>query len=643
VAKHCIASLLVGAALISSAFAANVPCDSLLPVTTKGFLSIPDVAQFVAKWNETQLGHLVNDPMMKPFVDDLREQLNAKLAKSQVKLGVTLDELDGICGGEFCVALIQPENDAKRHAAVMLVDITDRAAKAAEVVDKISKNLLGQGAKKRVEKIGDVSVSIFTMPKKRAEDPAAEAYYVTHRDMLIAANDRDTTAKILARLNGQAGDTLSNHPAYIATMQRCTKESGTVVPHVRWFVEPISCAEAARAASGGRKKRGTDLLRVLRNQGFDAIQGVGGHVILATGDEQLVHRTMIYAPPVPRADGSANPERYNLAARMMAFPNSENLQPQPWVSRDLGTYFTFNWKMIEAFEYSKTLVNEMLSGGEDTDLMEDVIRSLAEDKDGPHVDLRTDLVHHLAERVTVITDCRRPVTPDSERRMFAIELTNPEAVSQAIDKAFDADAEATQREFEGHIIWEIIADDTPADVEPIRVEGDGFDPFAESTDPLAAEDEKENRILPNSAITVADGHLLVASHVDFIVDYLRRAPGTDMLTDAADYRQVQDTLAKFVTGPSSFRFFTRTDEAYLATYELIKQGKMPESKTLLAQLLNRLFGPDEEGILREQQIDGTKMPEYDAVRRYLGAAGAAVQSEEDGWFMSGCLLSKDAQ
>ena len=68
---------------------------------------------------------------------------------------------------------------------------------------------------------------------------------------------------------------------------------------------------------------------------------------------------------------------------------------------------------------------------------------------------------------------------------------------------------------------------------------------------------------------------------------------------------------------------------------------MPEAKTLLGKLLNQLLGPDEKGILREQQIDGSKMPEFDAVRRYLGPAGMYVQSEEDGWFMAGCLLSKE--
>jgi hypothetical protein len=70
---------------------------------------------------------------------------------------------------------------------------------------------------------------------------------------------------------------------------------------------------------------------------------------------------------------------------------------------------------------------------------------------------------------------------------------------------------------------------------------------------------------------------------------------------------------------------------------------MPEAETLLAKVLNRLLGPEEEGVLREQQIDGSKMPAFDALRRYLGPSGLYTKSESDGWFVTGLLLSKDSE
>jgi len=72
---------------------------------------------------------------------------------------------------------------------------------------------------------------------------------------------------------------------------------------------------------------------------------------------------------------------------------------------------------------------------------------------------------------------------------------------------------------------------------------------------------------------------------------------------------------------------------------------MPESETMLGRLLNRMFTQDEdeyEGILREQKIDGQELPPFEMVRRYFGPAGTLVRSEDNGWFIVGATLSKQA-
>ncbi len=641
-AKYCSLFFGISALCISTFAQATPPSESLLPSTTKGYLSVPDVQLLGERWDETQLGQLAKDPIMKPFADDLRAQIQGKLSGTRLRLGLSMEDLKGIYGGELSIAVVQPQNDATQHATALIVDVTGHLDQVQETLAKVRGNLLDQGAKERASKLDGVDVTVFTLPKKREDSPTVEPHYALHQDTLIVTDHAALCEQILQRLNGkQVGEVLADHFVFNATFERCARDSGDVAPHIRWFVEPFGYGMAARVAAGGRQRKGPDLLRILPAQGFDAIRGIGGYVYFATGAEEIVHRTMVYAPPVDGEQG------YRLAARMLEFPNNDVHDPQDFVPRDLGSYFTFNWKMKEAFEHSKTLVNALLGGDKDGDLMEDIIDGLAMDKDGPQVDLRKDLVAHFAERASMITDCRRPITPESERLLVAVELTNPEAVRATIDKAFDTDPDAEKREFEGHVIWEIIKESAPADVEELQIEGDGFgafDPFAEQQVPdLPAQNNNQENILPNSAITVAHGHLIVATHVDSIVEMLQRPLGTELLRDAADYQLINSALAKIGAGSSSFRFFARTDETYRPTYELIRQGKMPESKTVLGRVLNQLLGPDEKGILREQEIDGTKMPEFDAVRRYLGPSGMYVHSEPDGWFMAGCLISKELQ
>jgi len=58
------------------------------------------------------------------------------------------------------------------------------------------------------------------------------------------------------------------------------------------------------------------------------------------------------------------------------------------VPEGVASYTTFNWDMEQAFEASKTLVNE-LAGDK---VFEDVLQSIATDPSGPQIDIREELI-----------------------------------------------------------------------------------------------------------------------------------------------------------------------------------------------------------------------------------------------------------
>ena len=130
----------------------------------------------------------------------------------------------------------------------------------------------------------------------------------------------------------------------------------------------------------------------------------------------------------------------------------------------------------------------------------------------------------------------------------------------------------------------------------------------------------------------------MATHVDFIEDLITGQPTS--LGKMDDYQRVSKMLTQLGSQLDSFRIFSRTDESYRAAYELLKQGKLPESETMLARLLNAMFGPREEGAVRQQEIDGSKLPEFDDVKKYFGPGGVYVQTEGNGWTIVGCLIKK---
>jgi hypothetical protein len=171
------------------------------------------------------------------------------------------------------------------------------------------------------------------------------------------------------------------------------------------------------------------------------------------------------------------------------------------------------------------------------------------------------------------------------------------------------------------------------------IEGAGF-VSTEAAPEQKKEEEAEDARLPNMAITVYLDHLIVSTHVDFIQDFITHQANPANLAQANDYQRVKAALGGLGANLNSFWFFSRTDESYRATYDLLKQGKLPEAETLLARLLNAMLGPREEGAVRQQEIDGSKLPDFEQVMKYLGPGGLFAQTQDDGWWLVGCLLKK---
>ena len=103
--------------------------------------------------------------------------------------------------------MVQPGNDPETHANVVLVDITGHEAQAKAVVEKVTKSLLEQGAKKKTATLDGVAAVVFEMPKKRPDSPLVEAVYVLHKDRLVVLNDnRELVTWALYSLGLSAND-----------------------------------------------------------------------------------------------------------------------------------------------------------------------------------------------------------------------------------------------------------------------------------------------------------------------------------------------------------------------------------------------------------------------------------------------------
>jgi hypothetical protein len=286
---------------LASPSLAAVPSELLLPATTKGFISTQDVDEVRKTFNETQLGELVNDPVMKPFIEDFRRQIGARLEQAGRRLGVRWEDMEGVYGGEVALAMVQPNPQNKMsHATVLIVDITGKRQQADALLAKIDANQRANRAEPRRLRIGGIEVVNYTQQPRPGEATREKSYHFIAGEQLIASDDEATITAVIGRLNGGAKDTLASLRSFDETQKRCAEAAGDTRHHVRWFVEPFGYAEVTRAAQGGKRRRGTDILKILQTQGFAAVQGIGGHIFFATDKTEVLHRTFVYAPPVQR-------------------------------------------------------------------------------------------------------------------------------------------------------------------------------------------------------------------------------------------------------------------------------------------------------------------------------------------------------
>ncbi|HEX3725553.1 MAG TPA: hypothetical protein VHV08_04895 [Pirellulales bacterium] len=619
-----------------ASFAAVGPAENLLPSNTKGFLSVGSVDQFKAAWNKTQLGELMQDPLMQAFADSFKQQLRQKWLQTHLRLGITWEDLDGVPSGEVGVGLIQVSE--KEVCMAIVADVTGHPEQTAALREKLHRNLTSQKAVHSQKNILGTLVTVFDIPKHE-EIPARQMAYFVRDDkaggtLLAAADNLKVIEGILARATETKSDGLANVAAFAAVTKRCLAAAGDLAPHCRWFIEPFGYAESMRVMNDSEAqshRKGTDMLKILKNQGFTAIEGVGGFVNFSVDKYDILHRTFIYGP-----GNQASGERFTLAARMLDIPNGGDFAPPDWVPRDVSSYAAMNLNTKNAFESSKTLVNEIVGD----EVFEDVLESIKTDENGPRIDIRKELIAYLENRVVIFSDNQLPITPKSERIVFAVPTNNAEKLAVTIQKQMETDEDAKRREINGHVVWEVV--DAQTDLPMITIEnaealaGDGADKAAD-------EEPEEKPMLPNSAVTVAFGQLFVATHIDILAKVLASEEQRQKLSTSSDFERVTTEMAKLKLSSESAEMFTRTDDAYRQAYELLRAGRMPEAESMIGKLLNSMLGEGKEGVLRSQRIDGSKLPEFDAVRRYLGPAGLSVTTEGDGWFITGIVLPKQAE
>lgn len=564
--------------------------DHLLSSDTYAFLTVRDVALLKEKWGQTQYGRMLADPALEPFLEDIRLHGADLFSGVEDQIGLTAAELFEVPQGHLTAAVTS--NADGELAIVVLLEYGDNQAKVDELVAQAGQRLEEDGAERREEDYLETPLVIFDIPPAPDAPAAAtgpqQFVYFLKDEVLVAGNNAAALKEILDRWPGDAEQTLADNPAYARIAEETA--GGGDPPLIAWYLDFVGLATAG---AGQVQDPNTQMAMLMLPQlGLDKLQGIGGTYDMAVGQYDGVSRIYVYidGPPVG-------------LLQIFTFPPAD-LHPEPWAPSDVAYYLTLNWDVDAAWQGVVDISNQMQAG-----MLDQTLRQMAEDPNGPGIDLVSDVIEPLSGRFTMLTDYEEPVTPESQRMLFAFALDDPKTMASSLDKMLAmAGPQVEKREFEGHVIHEL---------PPMP------------TAPQLNEEQPVERA--KTGIAVANDYLMIATNVRLLEKVLRPASDQESLAQSLDYRLV---ARQFPENPSWIGF-SRPELEMRALYESIRSGQFQEQMAPMA-----LFFPQLLAVINA--IDGSKLPEFDVVRRYLAPGGSYMVTGDSGMHFVGFSLRKEA-
>ena len=627
----------------------QIPSEFLLPATTRAFVSIPDPETLKARFGATQYAKLIKDPAIKPFFDSFESQTKDWLNEQNVRLGLDVDDIQAVRSGEICIAGVLPKLDAKKaakgsHGMVFLMDVSKSPKEAKALLVKINANLKKRGATQETKPINGSKVTVSTIVNKTRIRKEQKNYQVISNGWLLVSDNVTIFRDVLRRVNNQKAiiveETLAKKRSFVTIQKRTQFEE--YASQVRWYVDPFGYIQLARVLkeeSSVTRKSENNYPNLLKNHGFDSFQGTGGNIAVATGDHEILHRTFTYAPKRPSV-------KHGMQIFEMFDFNTDNtsMTPANWVPDDCSAYLVGNWNFTKALNSIHPIYDAVI--GEEGSFK----RLLNDLRVDPTMNLDVQkLVAMFGNRIIVASAVATPITERSEHVVIGFPIkpgADEKYIFDSIKRASESGEEIKLGE--KFSVIKIVAQKKEVD------DGEEGPWLLENEADEEEEDEEEEgddfQLFEQKFVAVAKGHVLVANNKDFLKRILyQKSSGLDK---TPDYIQVYDSLDRLTDAKKvRWRQMGRVDRSLEANYELLRRGDMGKSQTVLARVINEIFSKETEEaagkekdseVVRKQKLDGTKLPANyrKSVAPYLGPMGWALEVEDDGWRITGCVLKK---
>lgn len=549
----------------------------LLPDNTVLYVRLADTRETVAKFQETAIGRITQDPGMKPLVSKLYGSAIEAFKRAEEQIGASLDDLLSIPQGEMCFALIAPEQD--RPAVAFLVDVGERLPIVEKLLERIGQGVEAEGSNKREETLGDTRLTVYD----RADDESRQLVFAVRDDVVLVTTNLEVAKGMLAAWSGKTDDhrALADNPDFAAVMRRCAGTEDQP-PQVEVFVDPITLFSRLSRGNTGAQTA----LALFPALGLNGIQGAGGSITFATEEfDALTHLHLLLDSP------------RKGVVELLALKSGDTT-PEAWAPADAASYLTLNWDLAQTYSKFASLYDSIRGEGA---LASSFERDVA---DRFQIDFRKDVVEAAAGRVTLVNAMVRPARVNSRANLLGVKLKDAKAFEKTLETLIaKAGPQMTRETFAGVTYFRASVRTPPQAEAPRR--------------PLLRQ--------PDPAVAIMDDYLLLSDSTDLLKQAIvAKGDSSQSLADQLEFRLVASKIRRQPGGERpGLIAFDRPEEALRLWYDIATADTTRQRLSQGAE--NNQFFRTVNDALRDHPL-----PPFAVLARYLAPSGSLLTDDESG-------------
>ncbi len=116
-----------------------------------------------------------------------------------------------------------------------------------------------------------------------------------------------------------------------------------------------------------------------------------------------------------------------------------NLRPEAWVPATVASYQSLSWDLDNAYNAINDLVNKFQPG-----MLNVLEQQLAGPEGGQPLSFQKDIFGPIGDRITLISDFKKPIKEDSQRMLVGLALEDAEGLSEHAEPGHGAGRRRTQ-------------------------------------------------------------------------------------------------------------------------------------------------------------------------------------------------------